>query len=94
MKINSFLNGILGIKLYLHKCINQTFERRYIFRYTDALSANWERRKATQEKWNFTCNCNRCKDITEFNTFTSGIVCCQCDKGTLLIDVQDQVCFI
>ena len=64
--------------------------RLHTFRYTDALATNWERRKATLEKWNFACKCERCEDITEFKTHTSGVVCCQCDIGTLLIDTTDK----
>ena len=61
------------------------------FRYTDALATNWERRKASQEKWNFSCQCNRCEDITEFQTYTSGLVCAQCDSGILLVDTKDKL---
>jgi len=60
-------------------------------RYTDALATNWERRKASQEKWNFSCQCNRCEDITEFQTYTSGLVCAQCDSGILLVDTKDKL---
>ena len=60
-----------------------------MFRYTDALATNWERRKACTEKWNFPCGCDRCTDPTEFGTFTSGVTCCQCDSGTLLLDNKD-----
>ena len=61
------------------------------FRYTDALATNWERRRACIDKWNFNCECDRCSDPTEFGTFTSAVLCCQCDQGTLLINSQDNV---
>ena len=61
-----------------------------IFRYTDALATNWERRKACQSKWNFPCGCDRCLDPTEFGSMTSGVICCQCDSGTLLLDNKDE----
>jgi hypothetical protein len=60
--------------------------KKYIFRYMDALSTNSQRRKACMEKWGFTCKCQRCEDETEFGTFASGVICCQCDNGTLLVN--------
>ena len=60
------------------------------FRYTDALATNWERRKACKAKWNFPCGCDRCNDPTEFGTMTSGVVCNQCENGTLLLDTKDE----
>ena len=60
------------------------------FRYTDALATNWERRKACKSKWNFPCGCDRCLDPTEFGSMSSGVTCCQCDSGTLLLDNKDE----
>ncbi len=60
-------------------------------RYTDALTANWERRKSCREKWNFTCQCSRCQDPTEFGTMTSGLICVKCPNGTMLVDTKDHM---
>ena len=60
-------------------------------RYTDALATNWERRRACKQKWNFTCGCVRCNDITELSTYASGVYCSQCTNGVLLINNEDTI---
>ena len=40
-------------------------------------------------KWNFRCQCPRCNDPTEFGTYTSGVNCCHCDGGILLVNSTD-----
>ena len=78
-----------GVLNRLSKPFHNVIELPAYFRYTDALATNWERRKACNSKWNFKCQCKRCNDPTEFETYTSGIICSHCTHGILLIDSED-----
>ena len=48
-------------------------------RYTHYLSPAWERRREIRAEWMFDCDCPRCTDDTELQTFTSFLKCLQCE---------------
>lgn len=49
--------------------------------YTDVLWGTQSRRFHLQQTKHFDCDCTRCQDVTEFQTFMSSLNCLKCHEG-------------
>ncbi|XP_013099949.2 SET domain-containing protein SmydA-8 [Stomoxys calcitrans] len=57
--------------------------------YTNVLLGTDERRKILKSTKYFHCNCKRCEDPTEFESYLSSLLCTACEKGTVVKNYQE-----
>jgi len=76
-----FPNKTLALQAKMKILAGEEFTISYI----SPLQGLLKRKTKLRDKWYFSCNCDRCQDPTELESFTSALICQECQIPSALV---------